>query len=106
MIGRAAYYQPAEILGAADREIFGDEVPEVTAEDAVRAFLPYVEAQCAAGTPLHHVARHILGAFAGRPGARAWRRTLSDEIHKKGSGPEVIERALENIAPTPVERAS
>jgi tRNA-dihydrouridine synthase A len=97
MIGRAAYHAPA-LLGAVDRVIFGDPEPDVTAEDAVRAMLPYIEAERAAGTPLHAITRHMLGAFAGRPGARAWRRHLSEHAHRAGAGPEVVEAALGYVA--------
>jgi tRNA-dihydrouridine synthase A len=98
MIGRAAYHGPA-LLGAVDRRIFGEEAPDVAPEDAVRAMLPYIEAERAAGTPLHAITRHMLGAFAGRPGARAWRRRLSEEAHKSGAGPELVERALAAVGP-------
>ena len=96
MIGRAAYHQPTEILAAADREIFGADTPPVAPEDAVRAMLPYIEAERGRGTPLHHVTRHMLGAFAGRPGARAWRRALSDGAIGE-AGPELVENALEGM---------
>jgi tRNA-dihydrouridine synthase A len=93
MIGRAAYHEPA-LLGAADRRIFGEAAPDVPAEAAVRAMLPYIEAECRAGTRLSAITRHMLGAFAGRPGARAWRRLLSERAHRPGAGPELVEQAL------------
>jgi tRNA-dihydrouridine synthase A len=96
MIGRSAYHTPA-LLGAVDRVIYGEAGPDVTAEDAVRAMLPYIEAERMAGTPLHAITRHMLGAFAGRPGARAWRRHLSENAHRAGAGPEVVEMALLEI---------
>jgi len=99
MIGRAAYQAPA-MLGAADRLIFGEATPDVPPEAAVRAMLPYIEAERARGTGLHQIARHMLGAFQGRPGARAWRRTLSENAHRPGAGPELVERALAEVAPS------
>jgi tRNA-dihydrouridine synthase A len=103
MIGRAAYHAPA-LLGTVDRVIFGERGPDVTADEAVRAMLPYIEAERAAGTPLHAITRHMLGAFAGRPGARAWRRHLSENAHRTGAGPEVVEAALGLVAvPEPAE---
>jgi tRNA-dihydrouridine synthase A len=93
MIGRAAYHDPA-LLGAADRLIFGAETADVRAEDAVRAMLPYIEAECSKGTRLAAITRHMLGAFQGRPGARRWRRMLSEEAHRPGAGPALVERAL------------
>jgi tRNA-dihydrouridine synthase A len=104
MIGRAAYHAPA-LLGAADRTVFGAAGPDVTAEEAVRAMLPYIEAERARGTPLHAVTRHMLGVFAGRPGARAWRRTLSEGAHRRGAGPELVERAMEAVAAVPADAA-
>ena len=98
MIGRAAYQAPA-LLGAADRLIFGEAVPDLGPEAAVRAMLPYIEAERARGTALNQITRHMLGAFQGRPGARAWRRTLSENAHRPGAGPELVERALAEVAP-------
>ncbi|MEB8388460.1 tRNA dihydrouridine(20/20a) synthase DusA [Rhodobacteraceae bacterium KMM 6894] len=97
MIGRAAYHQPAQILCAADRMIFGDTRPDSTPEAAVYAMLDYVEAHMAAGGRLHQVTRHMLGLFAGRPGARAWRRTLSEGASRPGAGPALIEAALAEV---------
>jgi tRNA-dihydrouridine synthase A len=105
MIGRAAYQAPA-LLGAVDRRIFGEAGPDRTAEAAVRAMLPYIEAERRRGTPLNAITRHMLGAFQGRPGARAWRRMLSEEAHRPGAGPELVERALARVeAPATVEPA-
>jgi tRNA-dihydrouridine synthase A len=93
MIGRAAYIAPA-LLGAADRVIFGAPGPDVTAEAAVRGMLPYIQAELRRGAGLHQITRHMLGAFQGRPGARAWRRLLSEGAHRRGAGRELVERAL------------
>jgi tRNA-dihydrouridine synthase A len=93
MIGRAAYHGPA-MLGEADRRIHGEDGPDVTPEAAVMAMLPYIEAEMSTGTRLHQITRHMLGAFQGRPGARAWRRALSETAHLKGAGPEAVEAAL------------
>ena len=97
MIGRAAYHMPAEILLHADRDIFGEATPPKSAEDVALQMLPYIEAHLAAGGRLHQVTRHMLGLFAGRPGARGWKRTLSEEAHRDGAGPEVVERALASV---------
>ncbi|WP_415920165.1 tRNA dihydrouridine(20/20a) synthase DusA [Tateyamaria sp. SN6-1] len=97
MIGRAAYHQPADILSAADTRIFGKSDPERSAEDAVLAMLPYIEAHLSAGGRLHQVTRHMLGLFAGRPGARAWRRMLSEGAVVDGAGPELVQAALAQV---------
>ena len=94
MIGRAAYADPA-MLRAADRRIFGAAVSaRPSRHDIARAMLPYVRRACADGVSLHHVTRHMLGLFAGRPGGRAWRRALGGGGHRPGAGAEVIEEAL------------
>ncbi|WP_135506391.1 tRNA dihydrouridine(20/20a) synthase DusA [Roseovarius aestuariivivens] len=97
MIGRAAYHRPVDILGQADRRIFGLGGPDRTAEDAVAAMLPYIERHLSQGGKLHQVTRHMLGLFTGRPGARAWRRHLSEHATRRGAGPELVEEALQEV---------
>ena len=105
MIGRAAYHTPADILCAADPVIFGTGRATDPA-DAVRAMLPYIAAHVAAGGRLHQITRHMLGLFAGRPGARAWRRMLSEGSARDGAGPELVEAALAQLpALAPAARA-
>jgi tRNA-dihydrouridine synthase A len=99
MIGRAAYHDPDAMLAPADRLAFGGAGPDPAPQDVVRAVLPYVEAERMAGTPLHRITRHMLGMFAGRPGARSWRRILSEEARAHGAGPELVLRALGAVAP-------
>ncbi|MEM7190971.1 MAG: tRNA dihydrouridine(20/20a) synthase DusA [Pseudomonadota bacterium] len=99
MIGRAAYHDPAAILAAADREVFGLAKPDTDPVSAVMAMYDYIEDELAAGTRLHQITRHMLGAFAGRSGARKWRRWLSEHAHRPGAGLEVVEAALDLVAP-------
>ena len=94
MIGRAAYHQPADILCQADRRIFGSGT-DTTAEGVVEAMLPYIDAHLEAGGKLSAVTRHMLGLFAGRPGARIWRRVLSQNAHREGAGSALVRDALE-----------
>ena len=91
MLGRAAYHSPA-MLGSADRLIFGDHAPPVD---------PYMARRLAQGTPLAAMTRHMLGLFAGRPGARGWRRILTVESARAGAGLEVVDRALAAVTQTP-----
>lgn len=97
MIGRAAYHQPTEILARADSQIFGIASARDPV-DVVRAMLPYIESHLNAGGRMHQVTRHMLGMFSGRPGARAWRRALSEGAHRKDAGPELVESALQRVA--------
>ena len=96
MVGRAVYHTPADILCAADRRIFGTG-HDSTPEEAVRAMLPYIEAHLISGGRLNQITRHMMGLFAGRPGARGWRRTLSEGASRTGAGPELVLAALMQI---------
>ncbi|CDI01537.1 tRNA-dihydrouridine synthase A [Candidatus Competibacter denitrificans Run_A_D11] len=93
MIGRAAYENPY-LLAEVDQRFFGTSQPIPTRHDIVHRLLPYVEQQLQAGTPLHCMTRHILGLFQGVPGARAWRRSLSENTHHANAGVEVLTTAL------------
>jgi tRNA-dihydrouridine synthase A len=97
MIGRAAYQRPADILLRADSRVFGTDDPLDAPEDAVAAMRPYIAAELAAGQRLHAITRHMLGLFAGRPGARGWRRVLSEGATRPGAGLEVLEAALAEV---------
>jgi tRNA-dihydrouridine synthase A len=96
MIGRAAYHTPADILLEADARIYGDPSAR-TAEDVVHLMLPYIADHIAHGGRLGQVTRHMLGLFQGRPGARGWRRHLSENAHIEGAGPEVVLAALDRV---------
>ncbi|WP_420722672.1 tRNA dihydrouridine(20/20a) synthase DusA [Hwanghaeella sp. LZ110] len=94
MIGRAAYQDPY-CLAQADAVIFGDAPgQQKSRHDIVRLMLPYIEAQCRDGVALHHITRHILGLFNGLPGARRWRRFLSENAYGTNAGPEIVEQAM------------
>lgn len=97
MIGRAAYHAPASLLLDADARIFGQAEAAHSAEAVALAMIPYIEAHLARGGRLNQVTRHMLGLFAGCPGARHWKRTLSERAHRPGAGPEVIEAGLAAI---------
>lgn len=98
MIGRTAYHAPADILLEADRRIYGSEY-SITRAQAVEQMLPYIEAHLQNGGRLHQITKHMLGLFAGQPGARAWRRYLSENAHGADAGPEVVEAAAALVFP-------
>lgn len=81
MVGRAAYYQPWEVLGTADC-VWGAVPPFSCPLTAARAMRPIIASWLDEGVRLHQIIRHMLGLFHGRPGARLWRRTLSEGTHK------------------------
>nr|WP_256439843.1 tRNA dihydrouridine(20/20a) synthase DusA [Ruegeria sp. R13_0] len=98
MIGRAAYHQPSDILSEADMRIYQSGNARDPIEVA-RQMVPYIEQHLVNGGRLHQITRHMLGLFAGRPGARAWRRALSEGAVQDGAGPEVMLKALGHVAP-------
>ena len=91
MLGRAAYHEP-NLLGQVDRRFFGGE-GDVGPFAALEAYRPYMAAQLAAGTPLSHMTRHMLGIMHGLPGARAFRRIMTVDAVGPGAGLEVLDRA-------------
>ncbi|MEM9403980.1 MAG: tRNA dihydrouridine(20/20a) synthase DusA [Pseudomonadota bacterium] len=96
MIGRQAYQQPWLLAELAELEGAGDS-PCRTRHDVVAAMLPYIEKELARGALLKHITRHMLGLFAGQPGARAWRRTLSEQAHRSGVDSNLLEDALAQL---------
>ena len=86
------------ILAAADPVIFGTgEVRD--AHDVVHDMIPYIEAHLSAGGKLHQITRHMLGLFTGRPGARHWRRMLSEGAHRPEAGAQLVLDALAQVPP-------
>ncbi|MDZ4086429.1 MAG: tRNA dihydrouridine(20/20a) synthase DusA [Tabrizicola sp.] len=98
MIGRAAYHDPASVLIGADA-LWGDgHAPDAVA--VVDAMRPYIADHLAQGGRLHQITRHMLGLFTGKPGARGWRRVLSENASRPGAGLDVIDRALAELQAT------
>ncbi len=93
MIGREAYHNPY-ILAEVDKLIFGDESEVLSRHEVIQQMLPYIEQRMAEGRPLKSITRHLLGLFQGRPGAKAWRRHLSENAHLKGADLRVLTDAL------------
>lgn len=96
MLGRAAYQNP-ELLMRVDAEIFDAAAPHDTAREAVDSLYPAIEAHLARGGRLSNFTRHMLGLFPGRPGARAFRRLLSEQAPRESAGLDVLSRALDLI---------
>jgi len=93
MLGRAAYQQPWRLLRV-DPELFGEPAPFPAMKPVLEALMPYVEAQLAAGGRLHAITRHLVGAFHGVPGARAFRRHLADHGTRPAAGVDVLREAI------------
>jgi tRNA-dihydrouridine synthase A len=93
MVGRAAYHD-LSLLQHVDPELFGAPAPYENSRAATLAFLPYIEARLSQGVRLADMTRHMLGLFAGRPGARAFRRHLATHAVKRGADARTVEDAL------------
>ena len=99
MIGREAYHNPY-LLAAVDQRFAQDDSPVPSRHEVMQRFLPYVETQLTNGVRLQQITRHVLGLFQGLPGARAWRRYISEHAHLPGAGIEVLEQALTRVPDT------
>jgi tRNA-dihydrouridine synthase A len=94
MLGRAAYKSPA-ILAEVDRLFFNTSEPAVTAEAAISGMLEYAASELKRGARLSSITRHMTCLLNGKPGARQFRRLLTEESVKPGAGVEVLQAALE-----------
>jgi tRNA-dihydrouridine synthase A len=93
MLGRAAYQEPWRLLKV-DADLFGEPSPHATMTSALEAMMPYIADQLARGTRLHAITRHLVGAFHGVPGARAFRRHLAEKGVKADAGISVLRDAI------------
>lgn len=96
MMGREAYQNPG-ILARVDSELFGCQSEVMDSIAIIESLYPYIERELSKGTYLGHITRHILGLFQGVPGARQWRRHLSENAHKPGADARVVEQALDLV---------
>ncbi len=96
MLGRAAYQEPWRLLSV-DPEMYGEPAPHATMHEAIEALMPYIERELAAGTRLHSITRHLVGAFHGVPGARAFRRYLAEVCTRPEAGTEALRGALRTV---------
>ncbi|MEW9809525.1 MAG: tRNA dihydrouridine(20/20a) synthase DusA [Candidatus Symbiodolus clandestinus] len=96
MMGRAAYHYP-QWLAQVDRALFDRQAIEREPITVVQAFYPYIQQQLRQGTPLHSMTRHLLGLFHQWPGARRWRRYLSEHSFQPLADLSVVQRALEFV---------
>lgn len=94
MLGREAYHNPYVMIEV-DSQLYHVEEKARNRNQVIDLFAKYTESQLTLGVPLNHMARHILGLFHGQPGAKAWRRHLSENSTKKGAGIEVLQQAKE-----------
>lgn len=93
MMGRSVYHNPG-ILAHIDNKIFGEETITKDAVAIIESLYPYIERELSRGTYLGHITRHIVGLFQGLPGARQWRRHLSERAYQPGADIQILEEAL------------
>jgi tRNA-dihydrouridine synthase A len=105
MIGREAYQNP-EILLCVDPILFGRPAPAADGHEAIERMLPYVEARLSEGVRLSAITRHMIGLFAGKPGARLYRRHLATEAVRPGAGVEVLKAAAAHVLVAEARRAA
>jgi tRNA-dihydrouridine synthase A len=103
MIGREAYENPWS-LRAFEATFLRPDRPRTRAE-VVEGMIAYAAREGARGVPLKAITRPMLGLFNGLPGARAWRRHLSEQAIRTDAGPAVIEAALAYVQPRLTEAA-
>ena len=94
MFGRAAYHDPCAVLLGADSALWGAPDPVAGPAEAALAMRDHIGRHLAHGGRLHHVTRHMLGLFHGRPGARQWRRLLSEAGGRADAGLDAYDAAL------------
>lgn len=93
MMGRAIYHNPY-LLAEADSQVFGQNNDVMSRHEVIETMLPYIELRMQQGRPLKSITRHLLGLFQGRPGARSWRRHLSENAHLPGANIHILKEAL------------
>jgi len=96
MMGREAYHNPY-ILSEVDQRFYQSDKQVLTRLEIIEALYPYIEKQLKKGVRLHSISRHILGLFNGMPGAKKWRRYISENAPPTGADINVIRNALKLI---------
>lgn len=96
MMGRAAYQSPLQLRDV-DHIIFGNRDSILTEQEIIESVCAYCDELMQQGIALKHLSRHIVGLFQNRPGARQWRRFISENAHKAGADTTVIRQAADFV---------
>ncbi len=94
MLGRAAYQNPY-LLAEVDSLIYNAPTVIKTRDQVLLDYIPYIEEQLQNNVALNHMTRHILGLFQGIPGAKLFRRHISEQAHRSDAGINVVYQARE-----------
>ncbi|MDO3386967.1 tRNA dihydrouridine(20/20a) synthase DusA [Gilvimarinus sp. SDUM040013] len=96
MLGREIYANPY-LMADVDKIIYGATTPPPSRLEVMREFVNYCEEELSKGVKLSSMTRHTLGLYQGLPGARRFRRVISENAHKSGAGVDVIWQALQEV---------
>jgi tRNA-dihydrouridine synthase A len=96
MLGREVYHNPY-LLAQIDAAFYGEAENRASRQQILQHYFSYIEQQIEQGVHLKHMSRHLLGLFQNQPGAKAWRRHISENAHRDGAGIEVLEQAMAYI---------
>jgi tRNA-dihydrouridine synthase A len=96
MIGRAAYDNPY-LLATVDRDFYGELITPPTRQEVVLKMLPYIDEWVSKGYRLHTISRHLLQLFSGQPGAKVWRRYISENSPVPNADSAVLQKAQEKV---------
>lgn len=96
MLGRSIYHNPW-LLAAVDSALFGAAAPLAHREEAIDKLLPYIESQLANGLRLNQISRHVLGLYQQVPGARRFRRLLSEQAHRPEASIDTLRAAVAEV---------
>jgi len=97
MMGREVYHNPF-IMSQVDQRFYGAQEAELTRMEIIEKLFPYIQQEISKGTRLHAISRHILGLFNGQPGARKWRRYISENAPRADADEQVIRQALQLVS--------
>lgn len=94
MLGRAAYHNPWILVEC--QRLLNPQARLPQRADIVRHMQEYCRQQTGLGVPVKHISRHMLGLFQGLPGARRWRRWISENAHMHDSDHQLISKAFDH----------
>jgi tRNA-dihydrouridine synthase A len=97
MLGRAAYRNPW-LLAECQQQLF-TQGGAISREAIIESMQAYIRQQVVSGVAVKHVSRHLLGLFQGLPGARAWRRYLSENAYRDDNNTDLLTQALAAMQP-------
>jgi len=93
ILGREAYHRPQILTELREILCAGTEADAPSREELIERMVRYAERETARGTRLSAITRHMLGLYGGEPGAREYRRLLSEGAREEKAGPELLRLA-------------